>query len=226
MGEIGNMPEIMINGSEGRLEAKYHLSEHDNPPIALILHPHPQHGGTMNNKVVHAIYKTFVSKGFNVLRFNFRGVGRSEGRYSHGEGELRDALTALEFLISLNPHTPSCWISGFSFGAWIAMQLLMRRPDVSGFITVSPPANLYDFTFLSPCPVNGTIIQGDKDSIVDWRSVQTLAKRLDCQKDVAVKFDLISGADHFFHDRIDVLTQTIETLLDAETLSLFKAANY
>ena len=220
------MPEIMINGSEGRLEAKYHLSEYENPPIALILHPHPQHGGTMNNKVVYSIYKTFAEKGFNVLRFNFRGVGRSEGIYGNGEGELRDALIALEFLISLNPNAPSYWISGFSFGAWIAMQLLMRRPDLSGFISISPPANLYDFSFLSPCPVSGAIIQGDTDSIVDWRSVQSLAKKLDNQKDVAVKFDLIEGADHFFYDKLDLLSKSISNFLDNDARPFLKAANF
>lgn len=220
------MPEIMINGSEGRLEAKYHLGAKDNAPIALILHPHPQHGGTMNNKVVYTMYKTLASQGFNVLRFNFRGVGRSEGKYGHGEGELRDALVALEFLISLNPNASSCLIGGFSFGAWIAMQLLMRRPDVGGFIAVSPPANLYDFSFLTPCTVNGSIIQGEKDSIVDWTAVQTLAKKLDNQKGVNVTFDLIPGADHFFHDRLDLLGKSIESFLSHSNNTLSKAANF
>lgn len=221
------MPEIMINGSEGRLEAKYHLSEQDNAPIALILHPHPQHGGTMNNKVVYSMYKTFAEKGFNVLRFNFRGVGRSEGSYAQGEGELRDALTALDFLISLNPNAKSYWISGFSFGAWIAMQLLMRRPDVNTFVAISPPANMYDFSFLAPCPVSGTMIQGNKDSIVDWRAVQALNKKLNAQKDIHVEFSLIEDADHFFHEKLpafcESLGQYIEKTLYSEEM---KIANF
>ena len=221
------MPEIMINGSEGRLEAKYHLSEQDNAPIALILHPHPQHGGTMNNKVVYSMYKTFAEKGFNVLRFNFRGVGRSEGSYAQGEGELRDALTALDFLISLNPNAKSYWISGFSFGAWVAMQLLMRRPDVNTFVAISPPANMYDFSFLAPCPVSGTMIQGNKDSIVDWRAVQVLNKKLNAQKDIHVEFSLIEDADHFFHERLpefcETLGQYIEKNLYSEDI---KIANF
>jgi alpha/beta superfamily hydrolase len=220
------MPEIMINGPEGRLEAKYHLSERENPPIVLILHPHPQHGGTMNNKVIYSMYKTFSAKGFNVLRFNFRGVGKSEGSYGHGDGELRDALAALEFLIGMNPNATSIWISGFSFGAWIAMQLLMRRPDVSRFLAVSPPANLYDFSFLSPCPVNGMIIQGDKDAIVDCKSVQSLAKKLDGQRDIKVDLDIIAGADHFFFDKLDFLSNSISNFTDRELRTFLKVAGY
>ncbi|MBT7484764.1 MAG: alpha/beta hydrolase, partial [Rhodospirillales bacterium] len=85
------MPEVIFNGPEGRLEGRYHHSKVANAPIALLLHPHPQHGGTMNNKVVHTMFQTFVKRGFSVLRFNFRGVGRSQGRFDNGQGELSDA---------------------------------------------------------------------------------------------------------------------------------------
>ncbi|HWA48125.1 MAG TPA: alpha/beta hydrolase, partial [Dongiaceae bacterium] len=82
------MPEVIMNGPEGRLEGRYNQSAETNSPIALLLHPHPQHGGTMNNKVVYQLYQCFQRKGFSVLRFNFRGVGRSQGKFDRGEGEL------------------------------------------------------------------------------------------------------------------------------------------
>ena len=141
------MPEVIFNGPDGRLEGRYHHSSADDAPIALILHPHPQQGGTMNNRVVFDVYQTFVRRGFSTLRFNFRGVGRSQGEYDEGMGELSDAATALDWLQSQNPDAAQCWISGFSFGAWICMQLLMRRPEIDSFIALAPPANKYDFAF-------------------------------------------------------------------------------
>ena len=149
------MPEVIMNGPEGRLEGRYQHGEGNTAPIALMLHPHPQHGGTMNNKVIYALYHEFVERGFSVLRFNFRGVGRSQGKFDRGEGELSDAASALDWLQTYNPNAGSCWVAGYSFGAWIGMQLLMRRPEIEAFISVAPPASQYDFTFLAPCPSSG-----------------------------------------------------------------------
>ena len=150
----------------GRIEGRYHPARQKNAPIAIVLHPHPQFGGTMNHQIVYQLYYAFVHRGFSVLRFNFRGVGRSQGEFDHGIGELSDAAAALDWAQSVNPEARSCWIAGFSFGAWIGMQLLMRRPEIEGFISIAPPANLYDFSFLAPCPSSGLIIHGDKDAVV------------------------------------------------------------
>src|SRR6266404_5129624 len=92
------MPDVIINGPEGRIEARYHHARGGTAPMAVVLHPHPLHGGTMNNKVVYALYQTFVRRGFSTLRFNFRGVGRSQGSFDRGEGELADAAAALDWL--------------------------------------------------------------------------------------------------------------------------------
>ena len=85
-------------------------------------------------------------------------------------GELADAAAALDWLQAHNPDSPRCWVAGFSFGAWIGMQLLMRRPEGEGFISIAPPANLHDFTFLAPCPSSGLIVHGDQDRLlpVEW----------------------------------------------------------
>ena len=122
------MPEVIFNGPAGRIEARYHHSKAAGSPIAILLHPHPTFGGTMNNPIVHALYQMFQSRGFSVLRFNFRGVGRSQGMFENGAGELSDAASALDWLQSFNREAKICWIAGVSFGAWISMQLLMRRP--------------------------------------------------------------------------------------------------
>lgn len=192
------MPEIIIPGPEGRLEGRYHHSDQKAAPIVVVLHPHPLYGGTMNNKIVYRIFHSFVEAGFSVLRFNFRGVGKSQGRYDNGIGEMADAATALDWLQQQNPDAPTCWIAGFSFGAWISMQLLMRRPEIEGFVAVSPPANLYDFSFLSPCPAAGLITQGDKDDVVTEESVSKLATRLGTQQATRVDYKIIPGADHYY----------------------------
>ncbi len=92
------MPDVIINGPEGRIEGRYHHARGGTAPMALVLHPHPLHGGTMNNKIVYTIYQTFVRRGFSTLRFNFRGVGRSQGSFDRGEGELADAAASLDWL--------------------------------------------------------------------------------------------------------------------------------
>src|SRR5690606_2783689 len=128
------MPEVIFNGPEGRLEGRYQPGKEPNAPVAIVLHPHPQFGGTMNNQIVYNLFYMFAERGFSVLRFNSRGVGRSQGVFDHGIGELSDAAAALDWLQIINRESRGCWIAGFSFGAWIGMQLLMRRPEVEGFI--------------------------------------------------------------------------------------------
>ncbi len=209
------MPELIFNGPEGRLEGRYHPGRAPNSPIALMLHPSPQHGGTMNNKVVYTLYHTFVKRGFACLRFNFRGVGRSQGTFTKGEGELSDAAAALDWLQSYNQNSRECWIAGFSFGAWIGMQLLMRRPEITGFISVAPPANLYDFSFLAPCPSSGLVITGDKDEIVPVDSVRKLVDKLNHQRGITVEHRIVPGANHFFSQQLDALDRNISEYLTA-----------
>ena len=97
------MPEVIINGPEGRLECRYMPGNQPDAPTAIILHPEPNKRGTMNNRVTFALYKLFQARGFSVLRFNFRGVGKSQGSYDNGEGELADAATAMDWLQNQNP---------------------------------------------------------------------------------------------------------------------------
>jgi alpha/beta superfamily hydrolase len=208
------MPDVIFNGPEGRLEGRYQRSKEPNAPIALLLHPHPQHGGTMHNKVVYALYQSFVNRGYSTLRFNFRGVGRSQGSFARGEGELSDAASALDWLQAQNPNARNCWVGGFSFGAWIGMQLLMRRPEISGFISIAPPANKYDFSFLAPCPASGIIIHGGRDDIVPKADVDKLVDKLNLQKGITITYKTIPDADHFFGQHIEEMMSLVDSYLD------------
>lgn len=209
------MPDVIFNGPAGRLEGRYTPGNGSAAPIAIVLHPHPQFGGTMNNKIVYRLFRAFVKLGFGTLRFNFRGVGRSQGIFDEGSGELNDSAAALDWLQTFNPDAPLCWIAGFSFGAWISMQLLMRRPEIAGFISVAPPANMYDFSFLAPCPSSGLIVHGTTDDVVTEASVTKLAEKVNSQKVITVEYIRIPGANHFFADKLDKLDEVIEKYLDS-----------
>ncbi|CDA17659.1 predicted hydrolase of the alpha/beta superfamily protein [Acetobacter sp. CAG:267] len=137
-----------------------------------------------------------------MLRFNFRGVGRSQGEFEDGPGELSDATIALDWLQAQNPDARQCWIAGYSFGAWIGLQLLMRRPDINNFVAVSPPANEKDFGFLAPCPTSGLLVQGGMDDIGDPKIVEELALRLNAQRHVDVDFAMIEEGDHMYNGHL------------------------
>ena len=208
------MPEVIFTGPAGRIEGRYHPARQKNAPIAIVLHPHPQFGGTMNHQIIYQLYYAFVHRGFAAIRFNFRGVGRSQGAFDHGTGELSDAASALDWAQSINPEARSCWIAGFSFGAWIGMQLLMRRPEIEGFISIAPPANLYDFSFLAPCPSSGLIVHGDKDAVVPHKDVTGLVDKLKTQKGIIIEQKVIPGANHFFDGKVEPLMQSVSAYLD------------
>ncbi|HEY1503601.1 MAG TPA: alpha/beta hydrolase [Stellaceae bacterium] len=217
------MPEVVINGPAGRLETRYTAAKEENPPVALLLHPHPQHGGTMNNKVVYTLFHAFLHCGFSALRFNFRGVGRSQGQFDRGEGELADATAALDWLQTTHPNAPACWIGGFSFGAWIGMQLLMRRPEIGAFVVVAPPAGMLDFGFLAPCPASGLIVSGDQDQVVAPEATQKLVAKLKHQRDITIEHRIVKGADHFFYNQLAELDQIVEDYVAHATPKRVKA---
>ena len=205
--------EIFIPGPSGRIQAKYFKSKHQGAPVALVLQPHPQYGGTMNNRIVYETFNSFYKNKFSVIRINFRGVEKSDGVFDNGQGELSDAAAALDWIERENPGYSQCWISGFSFGALICMQLIMRRPEVNKFISISPQPNVYDFTFLAPCPISGLVIYGKNDELVQVDSILNLKRRLGAQKNIDVKFESISNANHFYKGKEKELASVIDNYI-------------
>ena len=192
------MPEINFTGPAGRLEGRFQQVDLTTAPTAIFLHHHPKFGGTMNNKVIYYLFYKFAEIGFTVLRFNFRGVGRSQGKSIGDIGELADATAALDFLQSKYPNSRKCWVIGFSYGAFIAMQLMTRRPEITEFVAVAPAVDMYDFGFLSPCTPPGMIIHGSKDTIAKPHKVEALAAKIIQQKGSDIEYRMIEGAGHFF----------------------------
>ena len=200
--------EIFIPGPAGRLEAKYYKNPKFGSPVAIVLHPHPQYGGTMNNKIVQLMYNNFLENGFSVIKVNFRGVGKSDGVFDNGQGELSDAAAALDWIERQNLDYSQCWVSGFSFGSLICMQLIMRRPEVNNFIAVSPQPNVYDFSFLAPCPTSGQVIYSENVE---------LDNRIKNQKGVEVVFSKIKNSNHFFKNKEKDLSIEIEKYIKEKT---------
>ncbi len=208
------MPEVVLTGAAGRIEGRYSPGKRENAPIALILHPHPRAGGHMNHPVSVQLYHLFMKRGFSVLRFNFRGVGRSQGEFDAGIGELADAATALDWLQAANPQASQFWVAGYSFGAYIGMQLLMRRPETDGFISVSPPTNMYDFSFLAPCPASGLFLHGTNDTVVPPVEVERVVSKLRTQKGIVIDYELVEGATHFWAEHLPEVEKRVGAYLD------------
>ena len=163
------------------------------------------------------MFNIFLNNGFSVIKFNFRGVGKSEGIFDNGQGELSDAAAALDWIERQNLDYSQCWVSGFSFGALICMQLIMRRPEVNNFIAISPQPNVYDFSFLAPCPTSGQVVYSENDELVTNESITELDNRIKSQKGVEVLFSKIKNANHFFKDKENDLKLNIEKYIKEKT---------
>ncbi|HEY4362824.1 MAG TPA: alpha/beta fold hydrolase [Bryobacteraceae bacterium] len=203
---------VFIPGPAGRLEALLEEPEdsasgHTEPrQAALVCHPHPQHGGTMHNKVVHRIARALRQSGFAVLRFNYRGVNLSEGKYDRGEGELEDARTALGYLRARYPDLPFT-LAGFSFGSRIALRLGCEGVGARQVIAVGFPTS-YDRTFLQACTVPRVFIQSTHD---EFGPLEQWLPMFDSLPEPKQKI-LIESKDHFFVDALEELEEEIAGL--------------
>ncbi len=214
------MSNITFNGPAGRLEGEYHSAAEGaraNGSIALLLSPHPRLGGSMNSPIIQHLFDICVQQSLSVLRFNFRGVGRSEGKFDNGIGEIVDAAAALDWLQAGHKNSAQFWVFGYSFGAWVGMQLLMRRPEINNFVSVSPPANIYDFTFLAPCPSPGLIVHGGSDKVATPSSVRELISRLKSQRGIEIMHKEIPGANHMFDRKTPDMIKTVNNYISART---------
>ncbi len=146
----------------------------------------------------------FAHQGCSVLRFNFRGVEESEGKWDDGQGEADDALAALQWLHANHPHTP-LWLGGFSFGCYAGLKAAMKMPQVSRLFAVAPAVNLYDFSFIDNDPRPLTVIHGDEDEIVPYNAVSEWV-----QKRANLNFVTIQGAGHFFPKHKQALLDALQ----------------
>jgi alpha/beta superfamily hydrolase len=195
---------LFIDGPAGRLEAIVEFpAEAEVTAAVVVCHPHPQHGGTMHNKVAHTLARTFVRLGFAALRFNFRGTEKSDGQFDEGIGELDDALAAINWMQQEQQDKP-LWLAGFSFGAAISVRAALDS-DVSGLISVAPAVSRFaaGLTRQPQCP--WLVIQGDEDELVEIDETIDWFNSLEPGPELLV----MEGAEHFFHGRLADLREAV-----------------
>lgn len=198
---------LFIPTSHGQLEAI--LKEPAGAPprgAALVLHPHPLHGGTMHNKVVFRTARALNDAGLVALRFNFRGVGASTGTHDAGHGEQDDARAGLDYLAANYPGQ-QLTLAGFSFGARVALEVGIRDERVKYLIGVGTPLKMYDFSFLASCVKPLLLVHGERDEFGDPAKLRELAARL--PPAARVRLEIIPGAGHFFDQQLDQLMRIV-----------------
>ena len=191
-GPVGRLEAIIERPGEGALEGS-----------AVICHPHPQHGGTMHNKVAHTLARAFARSGYEALRFNFRGTENSEGDYDAGNGELDDALAAIEWLRARHGSFP-LWLAGFSFGAAVAVKAAVTT-HVDGLVSVAPAISRFATGLDSQPECPWLIVQGDEDELVDVEETVTWVDGLEPGPELLI----IPQGEHFFHGRLAELRNAV-----------------
>ncbi|OGT41842.1 MAG: hypothetical protein A3F42_03315 [Gammaproteobacteria bacterium RIFCSPHIGHO2_12_FULL_37_34] len=201
-----------IRGPAGKLEVAIDepIGE-ERHAWGIVCHPHPLHGGNMQNKVVTTLVKTFQYLGLTTIRFNFRGVGRSEGEFAHGIGELEDLLTVIEWVQQSNKGK-EIWLAGFSFGAYIVAKAATQI-SVGQLVTVAPPVQDYSLETLPSILCPWILIQGELDDVVSPAAVLSWAESR-YPKPLILRFP---EAGHFFHGQlIELRTQLEQALLQLQ----------
>lgn len=174
---------------------------------AVIAHPHPLYGGEMRNPVVGAVQAAYAQAGYTTLRFNFRGVGTSEGTYDEGRGEQTDVTSALQVLHERGKGVVD--LAGYSFGAWVIALGLDRFTSARRAVFVSPPVALIDFSFFSYSPKLALVVAGSLDEIAPAEWIQSMCPQWNPDAELAV----IPGADHFFDGKTESLVTAVGTFL-------------
>ena len=203
---VSRLVPLDVQGPAGRIECLLQDREHEAPAfVAVVCHPHPLYGGTMHNKVAHRVASALFARGGAVLRFNFRGVGRSEGVHDRGRGELQDALVVLDTLRRRHPEA-KVWAAGFSFGSWVASRLAASEPSVEQLILVAPPVHTQTFDELRGSPVRKLVLQGTADTICKPENLARVYPTWAEPKRLVE----IPGAGHFFDRQLADLAAAIE----------------
>lgn len=183
------------------------------PPRAAVVlgHPHPLYGGTMNTKVLFQAAKAFCRLGCAVLRFNFRGVGTSEGAFDNGLGEVEDFWAALEFMTARYPDT-EVWAGGVSFGSWVATTAGANDDRVTRLVALGAPVSMYDFAAVAASQKPKFFINGELDEVCPVKALREFYAHAEEPKELVV----IEGANHLFDGHINEVTEAIEDLMRQE----------
>jgi alpha/beta superfamily hydrolase len=181
-------------------------SDAPSSPGAVVCHPHPEYGGDMNNNVVWGIRNALVSEGFAVLRFNFRGVGASQGCHGQGRGEVEDVVSALSFLKSQPMVDGDCvYMAGYSFGAWVGLRAACSAENLRAVAGIAPPFGMLDFDFLENISSPILVVSGDQDDFCNLKALEDTFEKISSPK----KKIIVRGTDHFYWGREDEVGKAV-----------------
>jgi alpha/beta superfamily hydrolase len=197
-----------FEGPAGRLEAILKEPATEVTRAAIVCHPHPMFGGTMHNKVVFRIARAFQDAGFLVLRFNFRGTGKSEGTHDDGRGEQDDLRAAIQF-VEDKYRAPEIWLAGFSFGAAVVLRAGCAAKRVHALVAAGTPVSKYDFSHVSPCNKPKLFVQGALDEFGSAEDLMRFVATLAGINQV----NIIEGADHFFEGHLPEVFQAVSDFI-------------
>jgi alpha/beta superfamily hydrolase len=197
-----------VAGPAGALEVRLELPAGPPRAVAILGHPHPLHGGTMHTKALYQTAKAMARAGAAAIRFNFRGVGLSQGAFDAGVGELEDFRAIVALARERYPDLP-VWAAGMSFGSWIAMAVGATHPDVSVLVAVAPPVDRYDFSALTTCPKPKFIVHGEDDELIPAKEVRRFYAPLPEPKELV----MIEHANHLFEGKTALVGDAVEGLL-------------
>ena len=204
---------FFIPAPHGQLEIIYRPANHLSERAALVLHPHPLHGGTMHNKVVFRTARALNNAGYETLRFNFRGVGHSTGTFDAGAGEAEDTRLALEYLLSKQPQAREVIVAGFSFGSAVGLRVGCDDNRVTKLIAIGAPVKMYDYSFLPACTKPKLFIHGTADHIAPLAPLEELIATLPPENNC--RFIRIAGASHFFDNQLAELMKVVTEFASA-----------
>jgi len=204
---------LFIPATHGRLEAIYRPKSNQAERVALVLHPHPLHGGTMHNKVVFRAAKALNECGFETLRFNFRGVGQSTGEFDEGRGECGDTQVALNYLLDSQPNAREVVVAGFSFGSIVGLRVGCSDERVDRLIAIGAPARMGSLDFLGRCAKPKLFVHGTEDDVAPLAPLEEFLATL--PTDSRLRIERIAGAGHFFDDQAGELMQAIRNFVSS-----------
>lgn len=208
MAKLPKSKNLELDGPAGSLEALLEAPQESDPvACAVICHPHPLHGGTMQNKVVHTLARAFIRQGLVALRFNFRGVNDSDGTFDEGRGELADTLAAVDYMSRTSPDLP-LWLAGFSFGAAMAVHAAAER-NTAGLVSIAPAVSRFAKSLASQPDSPWLVLQGDQDELVDVEETIAWVNELE----PGPELQILEGAEHFFHGKLLLLRDAVEAFI-------------
>jgi len=210
------MVDVMISGETGRIHAVYQKAQDPIAPMAVVVPGSPKHGCHMNDRINYAIFRAYMDIGFSVIRFDFRGVGDSEGTLGNLDDMLRDTAVVIDWMQNQNEEADVLWMAGARQGAWYVLQTMMRRPEVRGFTLVSPDHTITNYSFLSPRPNRGLLLQASKENQDALNFAPHLTMLLKRQARIDLETIIIKNSDPAFSNTLKQLYDEIKAYVGRE----------